>query len=846
MKVSSPYPVLDNRPIDQWKVTELKEELKRRKLITRGLKEDLIKRLDGAIREESESAKGFDGTLQPVLQAGDAGTVLAVSEMIGDMMNDGNKINEVDGGINHADAVKEGEVTGLTDSARDEEMVFNDSYGEISVIVEDSVVSEVAVNVQESQNNDLQNARGDRKSELEKEIKPPREANELNSSDPNIQVSEVSTVLGFQVKSDSISSDCVSLNEKIELKDNIIADNVKLELDVKPEMVQPSSSNVYPDGGKLHLMDVEDPHEKKSPVEEEGNTHVANSEMSNKNFGADVVSSEKLNLDQTSGDDDLVVDDGLESKQIVSNYNSDKVVDMEEKMEVSVVEEALADDMQDDMPVDDEDILEENINPPAALTVKRKIHVKVDVVSSGKYNLDQSSGDNLMEEDDALESKSVVPKSSPDEVVDGKVKTEVPVVEVVAPAGDMQGDISVDNEDSHDDTKNAPDAPNVKRMLHDQEVLGKDETPKRQRRWWNSENLRVPDPQSSIASSTIPKDVVPSTPLKRQFSRSNSGASDDAPKERVVPPSPKPPTNSLRIDHFLRPFTLKAVQALLGKTGTVSSFWMDHIKTHCYVTYSSVEEAIETRNAVYNLQWPTNGGRFLVAEFVDPQEVKIRVEAPPQSPSTPVTPGPTIPPAPPTLQLQSQPSPRQLVQKETLPPPPPLSKPPQARERLPLLPPPPLPEKLDPPIVTLDDLFKKTKATPRIYFLPLTDEQVAAKLKAQGKSTKQYAGVAFRKELFCAMWCEISRLVDALGFFQGLIQVKDEFKLGLKPFELRFVSLSGQTEPWFLRVSYVAGVLSFGMGSVFPSKMWNLRIIFLVVYFCVIAESKLELLMEIK
>lgn len=88
------------------------------------------------------------------------------------------------------------------------------------------------------------------------------------------------------------------------------------------------------------------------------------------------------------------------------------------------------------------------------------------MVSSEKYNLDQSSGDNSMEEDDALDSKSVVPKSSPDEVVDRKMKTEVPVVEVAAPAGDMQGDISVDNEDSHDDTKNALDAPTVKRMLH--------------------------------------------------------------------------------------------------------------------------------------------------------------------------------------------------------------------------------------------------------------------------------------------------------------------------------------------------------------------------------------------
>lgn len=52
----------------------------------------------------------------------------------------------------------------------------------------------------------------------------------------------------------------------------------------------------------------------------------------------------------------------------------------------------------------------------------------------------------------------------------------------------------------------------------------------------------------------------------------------------AVPLSLKPPTNSLRIDRFLRPFTLKAAQELLGKTGTVCSFWMDTIKTHCYVT----------------------------------------------------------------------------------------------------------------------------------------------------------------------------------------------------------------------------------------------------------------------
>lgn len=140
---------------------------------------------------------------------------------------------------------------------------------------------------------------------------------------------------------------------------------------------------------------------------------------------------------------------------------------------------------------------------------------------------------------------------------------------------------------------------------------------------------------------------------------------------------------------------------------------------------------------MYNLQWPPNGGRLLVAEFIDPQEVEMKLEAPP-TPAAPVSSGPAVPPALPS----SQPEPSPRVRREqppapaTLPPPPPLSNPPPAaRERLPS--PPPLPEKVDPPIVTLDDLFRKTAATPRIYYLPLSEEQVAAKLAAQGKSTRR-------------------------------------------------------------------------------------------------------------
>lgn len=52
----SDYPVLDNRPINKWKVAELRDELKRRNLTTKGLKDDLVRRLNEAICIEMEAA----------------------------------------------------------------------------------------------------------------------------------------------------------------------------------------------------------------------------------------------------------------------------------------------------------------------------------------------------------------------------------------------------------------------------------------------------------------------------------------------------------------------------------------------------------------------------------------------------------------------------------------------------------------------------------------------------------------------------------------------------------------------------------------------------------------------
>ncbi|PON54197.1 Nucleotide-binding alpha-beta plait domain containing protein [Trema orientale] len=743
--MSSPYQILDNRPIDQWKVTELKEELKKRKLTTRGLKEDLVKRLDEAVRIERENTQddadnGLQSSPHPavVVKSGEAQEVL--SENFRAIVDDsGTNIGKGDNHPGHVDSnnsaasfdqgnIQEGYVlVGKDSTVVEETLVVHATTLDASITVTESVVSDVTLRDQDLPKSEIQEENEASKSQLENEdsksqlenedakpqldgehiklqvesddskpqvesddskpqvesddskpqvesgdsklqididnlkpqleidysksqleneySKPTSEEVTLDVSAPENQVSEVRPNLGSQ-KYDSISTDSVSINEKIELKDNIIADNVKLELDViKPEMVAPSSSTIVPASGDSHPMDVEEPHESNTSVEEKDDTNGTNADLSKKNDSLDVGYSEKLNLDRSSGDDSME-EDVMESKQIDSKYSSDDVGYRSEKNEIS----------------------------------DRKEEGHVDVV------------------------------------------------------GD---DFSADGKDAHVENKGRPSAPAEKRKLNDESLVGNSEPVKRQRRW-NSASLKVPEPQSSNITATTPKDSFQS-PASKGFARVDSVTNEDSPKERVVPPSPKPPTTSLRIDRFLRPFTLKAVQELLGKTGNVTSFWMDHIKTHCYVTYSSVEEAIETRNAVYNLQWPPNGGRLLVAEFVDPREVKTRLETP-QAPVASANAAPVVSPTPSATQPQQSPHQvrqPQLVAPPSLPPPPPLTNPPQARERLPLPPPPPLPEKLDPPIVTLDDLFRKTKATPRIYYLPLSEEQVNTKLAAQGKSVKQ-------------------------------------------------------------------------------------------------------------
>lgn len=464
----SSFPVLKNRPIDQWKVTELKDELRKRRLPVKGLKEELVRRLFESIQSEEASDESAEdvganegapigkdakdvGANEPADQPPEEHTVsqkttVSATEVSHETMVHATQetavpLPEVSQEI-MASSVEQSpgdDVVATRDESLSTEAPMEKGYQPESVAGENSTAQaghqhaesnkmhleetpEVITNgttvvadvtsadlksdliSSEAKSDTAEASKTDKQDTLPKPVDAqipdtdPMETdvaaasmnndgerfvpkndlgdntsidNEVCSSDlmnedhkpivskSNNQVPEVSPDLGSPIKCESISSDDISNNKK-NIKGNLNANNFDLELEVKPEMVKPSSG-ITSLGGELQPLD-DDKELVKNQFSLEDIDSTANVD--------EVGSPEKLNLDRSSGDESME-DDVMEIKQLDFSIKSD---DLRGKTEPNssehVKEVSLPDSVVKSSSADTKEVIAEE--KPSASTEKRK------------------------------------------------------------------------------------------------------------------------------------------------------------------------------------------------------------------------------------------------------------------------------------------------------------------------------------------------------------------------------------------------------------------------------------------------------------------------------------------
>lgn len=105
---------------------------------------------------------------------------------------------------------------------------------------------------------------------------------------------------------------------------------------------------------------------------------------------------------------------------------------------------------------------------------------------------------------------------------------------------------------------------------------------------------------------------------------SNITDAKDLPNESVqVSPAHNPTSNIIFIKNLVRPFTLLQLKDLLKQSGNMieERFWIDKIKSKCIVVYETEEQAVATRNALHGTRWPLSNPKILSVDFSSEEEL---------------------------------------------------------------------------------------------------------------------------------------------------------------------------------------------------------------------------------
>ncbi|KAI5291745.1 hypothetical protein KEM54_000805 [Ascosphaera aggregata] len=108
-------------------------------------------------------------------------------------------------------------------------------------------------------------------------------------------------------------------------------------------------------------------------------------------------------------------------------------------------------------------------------------------------------------------------------------------------------------------------------------------------------------------------------------------------QDRLNSPSLHPPTHSLYIRNLMRPLQPATLRNHLADIGTapgkkpdaaiIQEFFLDPIKTHCFVTFTDQSCAIRVRNALHEVVWPDERMRKeLWVDFIPNDKVRVWAE----------------------------------------------------------------------------------------------------------------------------------------------------------------------------------------------------------------------------
>lgn len=685
----TPSAALGNRTPEQLKVTELRDELRKRGIQAKGLKKELVDRLEEVLRqEELQQHEALDAVAaaaavdaeQPV-PATPVNKTRSEGHVDDDIQerNDGAASEPFNaGGVDHNEPAETQENTIPASQPLAEE--FTESKPLPDALVEtqerDPVIPSIALH---------------------------EEAEKPDAATQNV------TDKADQVVTASIPDQPVPAKETL-------PEDPALEV---AEVEAEPANVVYPvekENVTAGLKDLNESKEEPQEVREEKFETTKESTLSERSTA--VVQAVEVDVDEVMGGTEEVFTTAVE--KTVTTTVEEQVVSVapEDRNNTIVLEEQVI-TMSTTIATGDEsavEIVEEKV------TTFEKVEGIVTLVADDEGVKPDTEVSRSLED----KSADIIGEAPMEDAI--KVAEEATVVENSKDGAPMDVDadadaVKVSKRKQTDGENNALDATKRRRWNSakgDNNVSGKETQPLEVQEAAPPSNAPVPS-AAALTPKSIPSEKVAIT--RAPPTRTETSGNGDNRKTRVVPPSAKPATTSLKIDKFLRPFTFKAVKELLAQTGTVEDVWMDQIKTHCYVTYSSVEEATATRNALYNLQWPPQGGRLLTAEFVDPSEVKVRSDgekAAAAAASTPTSAAPPVNAITPrggtsANSKASADGPASLPQPSL--PLPSREKPKQEVERTP----------------TLDDLFRKTRAKPHIYYLPLTAKEVTDKVAIKNR-----------------------------------------------------------------------------------------------------------------